>query len=180
MLRNYLKIAIRNLLKNKAFSSINIFGLALGMTISMLIGLWIYDEYSYDHFHTNKDRIFRVMINGYDGNTGEKYSSIATVLPLVEEFKAIPEVQNVIETNWDGKWGLKVGDKKFNKTGCDVADGFFKTFQFKFLKGDVNTALADPASILLTETTSRELFGTEDPMGKTVQWGGKELSLIHI
>ena len=70
MLRNYLKIAIRNLLKNKAFSSINIFGLALGMTISMLIGLWIYDEYSYDHFHTNKDRIFRVMINGYDGNTG--------------------------------------------------------------------------------------------------------------
>lgn len=175
MFRNYLKIAIRNLLKNKAFSFINIFGLALGMTISMLIGLWIYDEYSYDHFHTNKDRIFRVMINGYDGNTGEKYSSIATVLPLVEEFKAIPEVQNVIETNWDGKWGLKVGDKKFNKTGCDVADGFFKTFQFKFLKGDVNTALADPSSILLTETTSRELFGTEDPMGKTVQWGGKEL-----
>jgi predicted permease len=175
MLKNYLKIAWRNLLKNKAFSFINIFGLAMGISASMLIGLWIFDEYSFNNFHQNRKQIYRVIINGINGNNGEKFSMIASVLPLAEKFKnEFPEIQNVVETNWMGKWGLKAGETKINKSGTDVSPNFFKTFKFKFLQGDPTTALQNPESIVLTAQTAKDLFGTKDPMNKMVLWDGKE------
>lgn len=171
MLTNYLKIAWRNLQKNRAFSAINIFGLAIGITVSLLIGLWIYNEMSYDAFHKNKKQVYRVMVNGVSGNTGEKFTMTAVLLPFAEIFrKDIPGIKHAVETNWEGKQGLKVGDNKFTKYGTEVAADFFKIFQFKFLRGNPATALQQPDNIVLTESAAKSLFGNNDPMNQTVRW----------
>jgi putative ABC transport system permease protein len=171
MLKNYFKIAWRNLLKNKGFSAINIFGLAIGITVALLIGLWIVNELSYDNFHKNKNQIYRVLINGVSGNSGEKFTMNSVALPLAETFKKeIPGIKAVAETNWEGKQGLKAGDKKFTKYGTEVAADFFKIFQFKFLRGNAATALQQPDNIVLTESAAKSLFGTADAMNQTVRW----------
>jgi putative ABC transport system permease protein len=171
MLKNYFKIAWRNLQKNKGFSFINIFGLAIGITVSLLIGLWIVNELSYDTFHKNNKQIYRVMVNGVSGNSGEKFTMTSVSLPLAETFrKEIPGIKAVAESNWEGKQGLKAGDKKFTKYGTEVAADFFKIFQFKFLRGNAATALQQPDNIVLTESTAKNLFGTADAMNQTVRW----------
>lgn len=171
MLKNYFKIAWRNLRKNKAFSAINIFGLAIGITVSLLIGLWIYNELSYDQFHKNKNQIYRVIVNGVSGNTSEKFTMTAVLLPFAEIFKKdIPGIKHVAESNWEGRQGLKVGDNKFTKYGTEVAPDFFKIFQFRFLRGDAAMALQQPDNIVLTQRTAKSLFGDKDPMNQTVRW----------
>ncbi len=171
MLKNYFKIAWRNLLKNKAFSAINIFGLAIGITVSLLIGLWIVNEVSYDKFHKNGKQIYRVMINGLGSNEGEKFTMVSTPLALANVLKTeVPEIKTVVETNWEGKQGLKVGENKFTKYGTEVACDFFKVFQFKFLQGSPISALQQPDNIVLTASTARSLFGNKNPMNQTVRW----------
>lgn len=175
MIRNYLKIVWRNLLKNKAFSFINIFGLAIGIAVAMTIGLWIVEEYRYDDFHENRAQIYRVMINSVNGNTGEKFTMISTPLALADKLKNdIPEVKNVVETSWEGKWGLKVGQNKFKKNGTYVGEDFFEVFKFKFVQGNARSAMQNPESIILTEQTAKDLFGKQDPLNQIIQWSGKE------
>ncbi|MEP7268448.1 MAG: ABC transporter permease, partial [Saprospiraceae bacterium] len=171
MFQNYLKIAWRNLVKNKAFSTINILGLAIGLCSFMIIMLWISHELSFDNFHSNKNQLYRVMINGKDSNTGEKYTSIATPLALANALRDdVPGIKAVCESNWEGKQYLKAGENSLSKYGTEVSNEFFSLFKFRFVQGDSKTALANPESIVLTEQTAIALFGKDDPMNKIVRW----------
>ena len=171
MIKNYLKIAWRNLIKNRGYSAINVGGLAVGMAVAMLIGLWIHYELSFGNEHKNKSQIFNAVTNGIDANSGNKFTTQATPLPLYTESKnQIPEIKYTAVVNWGGKNGLMVGEKKMIKNGTDVSEDFFKIFKFKFITGDPNTALSDPNSIVLTETTAKDLFDDKEAMNQAVRW----------
>ncbi|UBM57294.1 ABC transporter permease [Marinilongibacter aquaticus] len=175
MLRNYLKIAWRSLLKNKGFSFINIGGLAVGMAVAMMISLWINYEFSFGNEHENKDQIFNVVTNGIDSNTGNKFTTQSTPMPLYTELKKeIPEIKHAAITNRPRKDGLMAGEVKLTKTGVDVSEDFFQIFKFPFIEGDRNTALSDPNSIVLTQSTAKSLFGDTNALNKTVRWNNTQ------
>jgi putative ABC transport system permease protein len=168
MLRNYFKIAWRNLLKNKGLSFINIFGLAIGMAFAMLIGLWIQYETSFDAFHANKNRIAVVRKNTLFNN--QKNTGTSVPLPLYDELKRnYPEIKRASRMSWTEPHSVLLGDKKFNKKGIYVDPDFLKMFSFPLIKGNVQTALDDPNSIVLTESLATALFGRENPIGKTLK-----------
>ncbi|HVS93379.1 MAG TPA: ABC transporter permease [Mucilaginibacter sp.] len=172
MFRNYLKIAWRNLLHNKVYSVLNITGLAAGMAVALLIGLWVYNQYSYDRFMPNYKQLYQVEMNltsQHNGTTTQ--TSIA--LPLTEVLrKEIPGIKYVAESDAIGlmNHGLLVGDKKLYLGGGSVGADFFKIFQYPFIKGNANSALTDIYSIVLTESTAKALFGDADPMGKVIRF----------
>ena len=168
MLKNYFKIAWRNLLKNKGLSFINIAGLAIGISFAILIGLWIQYETSFNSFHTNKDRIAKVMKNTLYND--KRSTQEATPLPLHDELKNnYPEIKRASRVDWGGGHSLKVGNTKFNKMGSYVDPDYLEMFTFPVIKGDAKTALNDPYSIALTESLALALFGNENPMGKTIK-----------
>ncbi|MCX6217546.1 ABC transporter permease [Spirosoma sp.] len=170
MLRNYLKIAWRNLVSQKGYSFINITGLAVGMAVAMLIGLWIYHEYSYDKFLPNYQQLYQVKRN-YNSN-GDTLTFSSTSLKLADALRnEIPEIDYVAESDYIGSsHGLKVGDKKFYVNGGQIGRDFLKMFQYPLLQGEASMALNDPYSIVLTESTAKALFGNEVPMGKVVRF----------
>lgn len=168
MLRNYFKIAFRNLWRNKTFSVINISGLAIGMACTMLILLWIYNEVGYDQFHEKKDRIYeawnRTEINGEISSWNTTPKILAKTLQ--QDF---PEVEQAVRENGIGDILFSVGEKRLTAPG-DIADSnFLQVFSFPLLKGSAETALADMHNIVLTEKLAKKLFGSEDAMGKTVK-----------
>ena len=168
MLRNYLKIALRNIVKNKAYSAINIGGLAVGMAVAMLIGLWIYDELSYDKYHQNYDRIAKVMQRGtFEGEFG---AGGYMPLPLGNELRTdfADDFTHVVMSSWTGEHILAYGDKKFTKRGNYLSPEAPDMFTLKMLRG-TRAGLKDPASIMLSESVSQALFGNDDPMGKIVK-----------
>jgi putative ABC transport system permease protein len=168
MIKNYFKVAWRNLLRNKALSFINIFGLAIGMAFAMLIGMWIRYETSFDSFHKNGDRIGLVRKNTLFNN--QKNTQPGIPLPLYDELRTnYPEIKRVTRMDWGGSHSLVVGNEKFNKKGTYVDPAFLKIFSFDLLKGDIETALNDPNSIILTQSLAETLFGKDDPMGKTIK-----------
>nr|MCS3815512.1 ABC-type antimicrobial peptide transport system permease subunit/AraC-like DNA-binding protein [Mucilaginibacter sp. X4EP1] len=172
MFRNYLKIAWRNMLYNKVYSALNIVGLATGMAVALLIGLWVSYQYSYDRFLPDYKQAYQVEMNltsQHDGTTTQ--TSIA--LPLVKVLREeIPGVKYVTETDNMGRMNhdLLVGDKKLYLGGGAAGADFFKIFQYPFVKGNANSALTDMYSIVLTESTAKALFGDADPMGKMVRF----------
>ena len=172
MLKNYFKIAWRSLLKYKAFSSINIFGLAAGMACSLLIFLFVKDELSYDRYHKDADRVYRVVkdfIND-DGSRIPDATSPAALAPAMQ--REIPEVEGVtrLMPHWNGSWLVEYGDKKIVEQLFWRADSnFFDIFTYSFIKGNPKTALNDVTSVVITESIAKKYFGNEDPMGKTLQ-----------
>src|SRR5450432_2974368 len=173
MIRNFFKIAYRNVLRNKGFSAINITGLAVGMAAAILILLWIQDELSYDNFHTNRDRIYEVWNRvPMDGKISSWNSVSAPAARALE--KDVPEVERAVRVSWDSKFLMSVADKKIIKTGYIVDTGFLQMFSFPMLKGNPSTALNDMHSLILTEKTAKSLFGNEDAMGKIVKNQDKE------
>ena len=168
MLTNYLKVAWRQLLQNKGFSFINIFGLAIGMAFAILIGLWIQFETSFDNFHKNGDRVGMVMKHVLFNN--EKGTQQASPLPVYYAFKSeFPEVKRASRRDWGGDYSLMVGDKKVKKNGMHVDPDFLKMFSFQVIKGDPNTALNDINSVIISESTAVSLFGKENPIGKNIR-----------
>ena len=167
MFRNYLKIAWRNLLKNKVFSFINIAGLASGMAVAMIIGLWIYDEVSANKHFKNYDTICQVMMNQtFDGI---RYSQQALPFPLGEELKnRYPDFKGVAMCDWGQTHSLIYGEKKISKYGHFIGEDAISMFSIKILAGDKNP-LHEPYSIVLTEETAQILFGNENPVGKLVK-----------
>lgn len=165
MIRNYLKIAFRNLARNKAFSSINIIGLAIGMASAMLILLWVQHEFSYENFHEKKDRIYQVW-NRYtiDGKISCWTSSPKVMASFLQ--KDNPEVEMTTRVNWSTQRIFKVGEKSLLVEGQVVDSTFLDIFTFPLVKGSVRAALYDPSGIVLTETLAKQLYGNEDPMGK--------------
>ncbi|MFD2934375.1 ABC transporter permease [Spirosoma flavum] len=169
MLRNYLKIAWRNLIKQKGYSFINIAGLSVGMAVAMLIGLWVHHEYSYDKFLPNYQHLYQVRRN-FNSN-GDTLTFTSTSLKLADALRnQIPEIEHVAESDHMGSHGLKVGDKKIYLKGAQIEGDFLQMFQYPLVKGEASIALKDPYSIVLSESTANALFGSENPMGKIVRF----------
>jgi len=167
MIKSYLKIALRNLLKSKAYSSINIIGLAMGMAVTLLIGLWIWDELSFNNYHKNHGRLAYVMsTQTYNGET-ETYPNI--VVPLENELrtKYAGDFRRLSLT-WNSTNILAVGDKKISGSGkwaqADLPDMLTLTMQ----KGS-RESFKDPSTLLLSQSLATALFGDADPVNKTVK-----------
>ncbi len=171
MIKNYLKIAWRNIVNNKVYSAINILGLAAGMAVALIIGLWVVNEYSFDKFLPNYKQLYQVELNFTTQHDGE-HTQAAMAIPLVDVMrKDIPGIKYAAETDWVGwQWhSLVVGDKKLYLNGGAAAPDFLKIFQYPFVKGSAKDALTDPYSIVLNESTARALFGNADPINKFIR-----------
>jgi len=172
MIKNYFKIAWRSLLKYKVFSFINIFGLATGMACSLLIFLFVKDEISYDRYHKDADRIYRV-VKDFINDDGSRIPDATSPTALASAMqREIPEVETVTRLfpNWGGSWIVEYGDKKISEQRFWRADSnFFDVFTYSFIKGDPKTALNDVSSVVITETVAKRYFGKEDPLGKTLK-----------
>ena len=169
MFKNYFKTAWRNLVNNKVYSALNILGLATGMSVALMIGLWVYYQFSYDRFLPNYEQAYSVKLKA--NNNGIINVTAATPLPLADAIKQnVPGIKYVSQPNWIGGHLLMNGDKKIFQTGAVEDNNFLKIFQYPFLKGNSNTALQDAYSIVLTESTAKALFGNEDAMNKSVRF----------
>ncbi|MCU0645441.1 MAG: ABC transporter permease, partial [bacterium] len=185
MFKNYLKIAFRNLTRQKGYSFINITGLAIGMACAIFILLWVQDELSYDRFHKNKDNIFRVaakFIN--EGNTFYGAQTSAPVAPFLKN--NFPEIQmsTTVCNNWltgNSRNIIKFGEKSFYTDDLILTDpSFFDIFSFPFIRGDKNTALENPNSVILTHSMAGKCFGNEDPINKTIQVDGNPVIVTGV
>ncbi|OJV16733.1 MAG: cell division protein FtsX [Dyadobacter sp. 50-39] len=174
MLRNYFKIAFRNLWKHKIFSLINIMGLTVGMSACLLISIYVNFELTYDAFHTKSDRIYRLVTDVitpsetiHAGITSWAYG------PTIKQ--DFPEVEAYTRIN-GGSFLVRKGDIKFQEEATVFADSsFFRVFDFKLIQGDPNTALKEPLSLVFTEKAARKYFGDSDPVGQTVLLSGEGL-----
>ncbi len=172
MLKNYFKIAWRNLIKNKVYSSINILGLALGMAVAILIGLWIWDELSFDHYHENHEKIGQVMVTQtFDGHTS---TQTAMALPVAPELKNkyAADFKYISHASWTNTYILGAGENKVSQKGMWVEADFPKMLTLKMVQGDIS-ALKDPSSMLLAQSAAKALFGDKAPLGKTVRINNK-------
>ncbi|MFI5159850.1 MAG: ABC transporter permease [Sphingobacteriales bacterium] len=177
MLRNYIKIAFRNLWRHKSFSLINIIGLAVGMTAFLLIVMYVSFETSYDKFHAKVDQVYRLNVDIKSANDVLKFS--ASSAPMGPAIKAdFPEVLESTRIFPDEAL-IKVNNQVFQENRVYTTEpSFFKVFSFPLVKGDPETALKTPYSMVLTETTAKKYFGTADPMGKTFMIEGKDLVTV--
>lgn len=172
MLSNYLKVAIRNLLRQKVFSFINIFGLALGITCTALIGMWVNDELSYDRFHDNGGRMYRITSTLPEMKVHAAVSPAPLALAIKNE---IPEVDEAVRISSINRDLIQVGDVKFEERGLIYADSnFFRVFTFPFIKGDREHALQNPEGIVISERMAMKYFGTTDVLEKTIRKNNKE------
>lgn len=168
MLTNYLKIAWRNVRKNRAFAAINILGLAIGMATCLLISLFVRDELSYDRFHQNADRIYRVVLRGT--LNGEQLREANVMPPVAQTLQSrFPEVEETVRLRGIGFPRLTYGEKSFREDKVTYADStLFRVFTLPLLKGDARTALTRPNTVVITQKTAQRYFGDEDPMGKVL------------
>ncbi|MDH4198407.1 MAG: ABC transporter permease, partial [Candidatus Aminicenantes bacterium] len=171
MFKNYLTIALRVMKRHKAFSFINIAGLAVGLACSLLIGLYVVHETGYDRFHENSARTFRVYADMLED--GDMYRGAWTPPPLaaalLEDF---PEVEAAARYNaWPRELLISAGGKTFFEPGVRFADAsFFKMFSYPFVYGDPGTALENPATIVISRTIAEKYFGHRDPLGETMSF----------
>jgi ABC-type antimicrobial peptide transport system permease subunit len=168
MFKNYFIVTVRNLFRNGFYSFINIAGLAIGITCSVLILLWVADERSFDRFIPKVDRLYQVWVNAkFDGKI-QSWTSVP--LPTYEAMKtADSNIQRAVVTDWGGKHLLTVGDKKLMKNGYYASEEFLQMFEYPLAFGKADQVMSDPRSIIITESTAKALFGNEDPINKTIQ-----------
>lgn len=172
MFRNYLKISWRNLARNPGYSFINIGGLALGMSIAILIGLWLYDELTYNRYHDNYDRVVQIMQHQtVDGNIS---SQVAMPIPLGNALREDygSDFTHIALSSWVWNHVVSFNDRRITQTGAFVEESFPEMMTFKMVSGS-RTALEDPSSILLSESMANALFGDDEPLDKTIQLDNK-------
>jgi len=168
MFKNYFITSWRNLTRDKNYSSFNILGLAIGMGVALLIGLWVQYQYSYDRWLPQYKQAYRLMVRST--NNGEVNAGFASQLPLANVLKKeIPEIRYAARADWFGNHSLVVKDKKFYNNGGFVGEDFLHIFPYPLLEGNAADVLKDPASIVLTHSTAIALFGNEDPINKTIR-----------
>ena len=178
MLKNYMVIAWRNLLKNKAFSLLNITGLAIGMASAVLILLWIQNEVSYDRFHQNKDYIYEAWNRGeFDGKLNcWQYTPKILGLTLKNDF---PEIEQV-SRSYGGWFVTAAGDRKFSSQYLITDPSFLKMFSFPFVQGNPATALNNVYSIVITEKMAKKMFGSENAMNKQIKIDSNNFTVTGI
>jgi putative ABC transport system permease protein len=168
MIKNYFKIAWRNLFRNKGFSATNLLGLTIGITCTILISLWVKDELTYNKFHTNYNSIYKIYANRDFNN--QVFTDQNMVLPLASTIeKQIPQLKYAVTTSHRQPRILSYGDTKLKKEGYSASEHFFEMFSWKFIKGTASAAISDPSFIVLTKTTAKAFFGSEDPINKTIR-----------
>ncbi len=168
MLKNYFKIAWRNLFRNKGFSVTNLLGLTIGMTCTLLIMMWVQDELNYDKFHANYKNIYQVIANRDFKN--QIFTDRNMVLPLASSLQAAyPQIKNAVVTTYSERHILTNGEKKLTKKGLTVSDRFFDLFSWEVLKGQPSVSIRDPKSLILTASSAKALFGNADPINRTVR-----------
>lgn len=165
MFNNYLKIAWRNLWRSKGFTVINILGLTIGITCTILILLWVQDELTYDKFQKNYDNIYQVIANRDFNN--QVFTDRSMALPLADALeKDLPQIKHAVVTTYPQQNLLAYNNNKIKKEGYYVSDHFFDIFSWQFVKGNAATALKEPNSIILTEDAAKAFFGDADPINK--------------
>ncbi|MEX2592614.1 MAG: ABC transporter permease [Anditalea sp.] len=171
MWKNYFKIAYRNLFRNKAFTLINISGLVIGMTLAILLLLWVRYEFTYDQFHSKKDQLYEVYHQGvYNGNIGTNNFTPQPLGPVLEA--NYPGVRQTARTT-NMEPVLKAGENQLTEDVTVIDPAFLDMFDFPLVKGDRSKVFDSPLSIVLTEALADKLFGDEDPVGKTVNLHGE-------
>lgn len=173
MLKNYLKIALRTIKRNLGYSLINLIGLSVGLACCILIFLWVQDELSYDRFQENKDRLYRVVLQDFDaqGDIGGTTTPYALAPILKRKFPEMLHFARFQDKSWMENSSFAYGDQKHYEPGVFLADPeFFKMFSFVFLKGNPDTALQAPHSIVITEALAIKYFGEDEPIGKILRY----------
>ncbi|MBS1528039.1 MAG: ABC transporter permease [Bacteroidetes bacterium] len=174
MIKNYLKVAFRNLFRNKFFSAINILGLALGMACSILILLWVQNELSVDNYHTNGKNLYAIIERQYYDNKVTGQYNVPGVLAN-EMKKVFPEVQYATGMDNNDQNTFQVGDKILKLNGAAADSDVFKMFSYKLLEGDAKTALNTPSSIAISRKMAEDFFGSpQAAIGKTIRYENKE------
>ena len=161
MLKHYFTICARHLLRHKPYAALNILNLAVGMACAVLIGLYIQDERAYDRYHSNADRIYRV-VNGTNAKTTPALG------PAIQEL--LPEVQSFARLSPPfGGWIIRYEDQSYFEDRVFWADPeVFDVFSFPLVRGNPEQALQDPGSVVITESMARKYFGNADPLGETI------------
>jgi putative ABC transport system permease protein len=185
MIKNFFKVALRNLLKRKAYTLINILGLATGMAVCLLIVLFVQSELNYDKQHEKSKDIYRLVLDRiYPGRT-TSYAFIPQSIGAAVKTE-FPEVKESVRfynfTGDNGNFFLRIGDKVFEERRVFAADSnFFRVFSVKMLKGDVATALMKPNSVVINETTAKKYFGSVDAaFNKTFETDGNNNNVFQI
>jgi putative ABC transport system permease protein len=173
MIKNYLKIAWRNLIKSKVYSLINITGLAIGMAVAMLIAFWIWDEVSYNRNFVNYDHIIRAKENSTAGADISTSNSVPIPLSVELRTKYASDFKKVVMASWNQPHILAAGEKKLSKQGMYVQPDFTRIFSFNMIKGSLN-CLNDPYSIILSQSLAKAMFDNDDPINKTVKIDNKK------
>lgn len=174
MFKNYLKIAFRNISKNKAFSFINIMGLALGLTCSLLILLWVNDEYKVDAFHKNSSQLYSIIERQYQNGQIDAFYGGPGI--LADEMKTVlPEVQYATNYAWNQLSTFEANNKIIKENGNHAGADFFKMFTYPLIQGDVATALKTPLDIAISKKMAEDFFGSpEKAIGKTIRYQNKK------
>lgn len=175
MVRNYLKIAIRNLLKYRFISFINLFGLTVGLTCCLLITTYILNELSYDRYNKNADNIYRVT-RTFKNSNGAVSLKLSTISPPFGYYfpSEFPQIEKMTRLLQNGPIPARYNDKMFNEKDMYFADeNLFDVFSLKSIKGNPKTALSEPFSIMMTEKMAKKYFGNEDPINKVIRFNSQ-------
>jgi putative ABC transport system permease protein len=168
MFKNYFKIALRNLARNKVYSFINIAGLSIGLACAMLIILYVKDEISYDRFHSNVGNIYRIVTQSVDKKGGKEHKDPNTGYLQGPRFaQNVPEIKYFVRVQ-SGNENIKTGTEIKDQDLLLVDSTFFSAFSFPLLRGNPQTCLKDPSSVVLSEEAAKRQFGTTDAIGKIV------------
>jgi putative ABC transport system permease protein len=169
MIKNHFIVAIRNLIRQKAYFIINLLGLTIGLTACLLITFYVIDELSYDKFNEKADRIYRI---GYDFEkpNGDKGLQILTEYMLKESFESyFNQIESFVRIGYPGTYYVKYEDKEFYESNISLVDkDFFDVFTFEWIAGDPKGALDEPYTIVIAESVAKKFFGDEDPINKTL------------
>ncbi|MGD8536980.1 MAG: ABC transporter permease, partial [Candidatus Aminicenantes bacterium] len=168
MFKNAVKVALRNMKRQKGYSLINIFGLAVGMACCILILLWVQDELSYDRYHEKADQIYRVVLKGRMSNREINFSTSPAPLAnaLVDDFSEVQEATRFLRSR---NVLVRYQDKHFNESLMLYTDSnFFDVFSIPLIKGDPKKVLSQPNSVVITKAAALKYFSEEDPIGKTL------------
>ncbi len=179
MFKNYLKIALRNIKRNKGFSFINIFGLAIGLTCSFLVFVYVFDEINYDRFHKDADRIYRIILNTQKQDSKDSYVSTSYILAktLREDF---PETFPVTQIKQRGSI-ITIDSENFSDERIICADNsFFDIFTYQFAAGNPENALNTPDDVIITEDAAEKYFGNAESYGKTILIDGSTYTITGI
>ncbi len=166
MFKNYLKIALRHLYRHKAYTMVNVIGLAVGLSVCLIIGLFVRQELSFDRFHPNAGRVYRIVQNSSYGQSGRTPPGLAAAIE-----SRFPEIEHATEVPWSQRALFRQQEKSFMLEGIKCVDeNFFEVFPFPLVQGNPQTALAQPGQMIITRSLAKKLFGEENPIGKIMNY----------